>query len=106
MRRQRPNNYPPAFVAVLDPRQGDHVWFTRPSYRQPRSVSLIDRGVIRACSSGAVVVQTRSTNDGPILHIVPRHSRHALIGESRHPEREQATPPASPDQPPTINDKE
>ena len=106
MRRQRPNSNRPAFVAVLDRRLGDHVWFTRPSYRQPRSVSLIDRCVIRASSSGAVVAQARSTNDGPILHVVPRHSLHALIGESRRPERGQTTPPASLDQQPTISDKE
>ncbi len=69
-------------------------------------MALIDQGVIRACSSGAVVVQTRSTNDGPILHIVPRHALHSRVAEARQPELLRVTPQPSPGQPQPTNEKE
>ena len=65
--------------------RGDVVWFTRPAYRTPKSIALIDHGVIRAASSGAVVVQTSATNDGPVFYIVPRQALHGLVATRQQP---------------------
>jgi hypothetical protein len=105
-RRRPPNDTPAAAFASSNADCGDRVWFTRPSDRRAHALTLIDHGVICACSSGAVVVQTRSTNNGPTFHIVPRAALHSLAGQGSNREPGKVMPPASADRAKPINTEE